>query len=35
MSSQPLIFLDAFLAPLAAALGRADVTDVYVNRPGE
>ena len=35
MSSQPLVFLDAFLAPLAAALGRADVTDVYVNRPGE
>jgi type IV secretion system protein VirB11 len=35
MSSQPLVFLDAFLAPLAAALGRTDVTDVYVNRPGE
>ena len=35
MSSQPLVFLDAFLAPFAAALGRADVTDVYVNRPGE
>jgi type IV secretion system protein VirB11 len=35
MSSQPLVFLDAFLAPLSAALGRADVTDVYVNRPGE
>ena len=35
MSSQPLIFLDAFLAPLAEALGRDDVTDVYINRPGE
>ena len=35
MSSQPLLFLDAFLAPLAAALGRDDVTDVYINRPGE
>lgn len=35
MSSQPLLFLDAFLAPLAEALGRDDVTDVYINRPGE
>jgi type IV secretion system protein VirB11 len=35
MSSQPLLFLDAFLAPLAAALARDDVTDVYINRPGE
>lgn len=35
MSSQPLLFLDAFLAPLAAALARGDVTDVYINRPGE
>lgn len=35
MNSQPLLFLDAFLAPLAAALGRDDVTDVYINRPGE
>lgn len=35
MSSQPLLFLEAFLQPLAAALARADVTDVYINRPGE
>ncbi len=35
MSSQPLLFLDAFLAPLAASLARDDVTDVYINRPGE
>lgn len=35
MSSQPFLFLDAFLEPLAAALARADVTDIYINRPGE
>jgi type IV secretion system protein VirB11 len=35
VSSQPLLFLDAFLAPLASALARDDVTDVYINRPGE
>jgi type IV secretion system protein VirB11 len=35
MSSQPLFFLDVFLAPLAASLAREDVTDVYINRPGE
>ncbi|MBA2771818.1 MAG: P-type DNA transfer ATPase VirB11 [Sphingomonas sp.] len=29
------VYLDAFLAPLAAPLARADVTDVYINRPGE
>ena len=29
------VYLDAFLAPLAAYLDRADVTDVYINRPGE
>ena len=29
------VYLDAFLAPLAAYLGRDDVTDVYINRPGE
>ena len=34
MSSQ-LLFLDAFLAPLAEALARSDVTDVFINRPGE
>jgi type IV secretion system protein VirB11 len=35
VSSQPLLFLDAFLAPLASSLARDDVTDVYINRPGE
>lgn len=35
MSSEPLPYLDAFLAPLAASLARDDVTDVYINRPGE
>jgi type IV secretion system protein VirB11 len=28
-------YLDSFLAPLAPWLTRADVTDIYVNRPGE
>jgi len=28
-------YLDSFLAPLAATLARDDVTDIYVNRPGE
>lgn len=35
MGAQPLLFLDAFLAPLAQALARPDVTDLYVNCPGE
>jgi type IV secretion system protein VirB11 len=35
MSTQPLLFLEAFLAPLAASLARDDVTDVYINKPGE
>jgi type IV secretion system protein VirB11 len=29
------IYLDAYLAPLAPWLSRADVTDVLINRPGE
>lgn len=29
------VYLDSFLAPLAPFLARADVTDIYVNRPGE
>lgn len=29
------IYLDSYLAPLAAFLSRPDVTDVYINRPGE
>ena len=28
-------YLDSFLAPLSPWLGRQDVTDIYVNRPGE
>ena len=28
-------FLDRFLAPLAHWLSRGDVTDIYINRPGE
>ncbi len=35
MTAQPLLFLGAFLAPLEDALRRGDVTDIYVNRPGE
>ncbi len=35
MSSQPFQFLEAFLEPLAASLARPDVTDIYINRPGE
>lgn len=35
MSAQPLLFLEAFLAPLEQALQRPDVTDIFVNRPGE
>ncbi|MDQ3144741.1 MAG: P-type DNA transfer ATPase VirB11 [Pseudomonadota bacterium] len=35
MSSAQRVYLDAFLAPLAAYLGREDVTDLYINRPGE
>lgn len=29
------VYLDAFLAPLAGYLDRGDVTDLYINRPGE
>jgi type IV secretion system protein VirB11 len=28
-------YLDSFLAPLAPMLGRTDVTDIWINRPGE
>ena len=35
MTVHPLLFLDAFLAPLEDALRRPDVTDLYINRPGE
>ena len=29
------VYLDSYLAPLAPWLGRDDVTDIFVNRPGE
>ena len=35
MNAPQRVYLDAFLAPLAAYLGRGDVTDLYINRPGE
>ncbi|MDQ3245556.1 MAG: P-type DNA transfer ATPase VirB11 [Pseudomonadota bacterium] len=35
MTLSQRVYLDAFLAPLAAALARSDVTDLYINRPGE
>ena len=33
--SAALSYLDVYLGPLGAALDRSDVTDVYINRPGE
>lgn len=30
-----LVYLDSYLAPFAPYLTRGDVTDIYVNRPGE
>ena len=35
MNSAQRVYLDAFLAPLATFLERGDVTDLYINRPGE
>ena len=38
MIAQPVadrVYLDSYLAPLAFALARKDVTDIYINRPGE
>lgn len=35
MTLSKRVYLDAFLAPLSASLARSDVTDVYINRPGE
>jgi type IV secretion system protein VirB11 len=35
VNAQPFLFLDAFLAPLEDALRRPDVTDLYINQPGE
>ena len=35
MTSDTGYYLDSFLAPLAPWLSRADVTDIWINRPGE
>lgn len=35
MNAPNRVYLDAFLAPLAGFLDRPDVTDIYINRPGE
>lgn len=35
MTVPQLLFLDAFLAPLQYAMDRPDVTDIFINRPGE
>ncbi len=35
VSSSHRFYLDAFLAPLTAYLEREDVTDLYINKPGE
>jgi type IV secretion system protein VirB11 len=35
MNAPPFLFLGAFLAPLEDALQRPDVTDIFINRPGE
>ncbi len=29
------VYLDSFLAPLSKWLARSDITDIYINRPGE
>lgn len=34
-SAAPPVYLYSYLAPLAGALARPDVTDIYVNAPGE
>ena len=35
MTAPPGVYLDSYLAPLAHLLARDDITDIYVNRPGE
>ena len=35
MPAGPGVYLRSFLAPLTGMLARPDVTDIYVNRPGE
>lgn len=34
-AGEPGVYLRAYLAPLTGMLARPDVTDIYVNRPGE
>jgi type IV secretion system protein VirB11 len=34
-SALPFSYLEAYLAPLLPWLGRPDVTDIFINRPGE
>ena len=35
MTALARVYLDTFIAPLSPYLGREDVTDLYINRPGE
>ena len=35
MASEPIRYIDAYLAPFLPLLNREDVTDLFVNRPGE
>ena len=35
MTPEPSSYLDLYLEPLAPYLSRADVTDIFINRPGE
>jgi type IV secretion system protein VirB11 len=35
VADSPASYLDIYLAPFMAQLGRPDVSDIYVNRPGE
>ena len=35
MSAQPSVYLRTYLAPLAVLFDRADVTDIFINAPGE
>jgi type IV secretion system protein VirB11 len=35
LPAEPGIYLRAYLAPLTGMLARPDVTDIYINRPGE
>ena len=35
MNAKGGYYLDSFLAPLSPWLAREDVTDIWINRPGE